>query len=90
MGTELEVQVKRDGVAKIVKIIREGGKENPNCICLTRSECYMLYQLNSACFLLICSKCCSNATIELLRDEELFTRFVVRDSASFLLDNAVW
>ena len=36
-----------------------------------------LYQLNSACFRLICSKCCSNATTEfvLFFDEIFFARF---------------
>jgi hypothetical protein len=44
-----------------------------------------IYQLNSACFLLICSKCCSNATTEfvLVFDEYFFARFLGGNGGSF-------
>ena len=51
-----------------------------------------IYQLNSACFLLICSKCCSIATIEfvLFFDEYFFARFLGGNGGSFCVEKPVW
>ena len=50
------------------------------------------YQLNSACFLLICSKCCSNATTEfvLVVDEYFFPLFLGGNGCSFWVEKLVW
>ena len=47
------------------------------------------YQLNSACFLRICSKCCSNATtgFVLFFDEHFLARFLVGNGGSFCVVN---